>query len=145
MPGVTGAGSLIRGDMLCEKCQEREATCHITTIDGGISKSRDLCSECCEAGSPEAREFAAAQREARCEYCGGQTCAGGTDFLALVTGVQKMKFMCMPCSMEHNRYIRQRIPDASELSQQEQFAALRTLSDEADKHMKRWVSERDPQ
>jgi len=132
--------------MLCEKCQEHEATCHITTIEGGISKSRDLCSECYEAGSPEAREFAAAQRKARCEYCGGQPCAGGTDFLALVTGVQKMKFMCMPCSMEHNRYIQQQLQqDASGLSQQEQLAAPHILRDEADKHMKQWVSERGSQ
>src|SRR5437762_2835107 len=85
-------------------------------------------------------EFAAAQRGARCEYCGGQPCAGGTDFLALVTGVQKLKFMCMPCSMEHNRYIQQQLrPDASALSQQEQLEILGKLGREADDHMKRWV------
>jgi len=108
--------------------------------------SRDLCVECHEASSPEAREFAAAQRDARCEYCGGQPCAGGTDFLALVTGVQKLKFMCMPCSMEHNRYIQQQLQrDESGLSQQDQLALLRKLDEEADKHMKQWVSERDSQ
>ena len=105
--------------------------------------SRDLCIECHEAGSPEAREFSAAQRNARCEYCGGQPCAGGTDILALVTGVQKLKFMCMPCSMEHNRYVQQQMrQNASGLSQQEQLALLRKLDEQADEHMKQWVSER---
>ena len=130
--------------MLCEKCHQREATCHVSIIEGGIVKSKDLCIECHEASSPKAGEFLAAQRNARCEYCGGQPCAGGTDVLALVTGVQKLKFMCMPCSMEHNRYIRQQMQqDASGLSQQEQLALLRKLDKEADEHMKQWVSERD--
>src|SRR5208283_1780125 len=103
--------------MLCENCHQRETTCHVSTIEGGIVKSKDLCIECHEASSPEAGEFLAAQRNARCEYCGGQPCAGGTDVLALVTGVQKLKFMCMPCSMEHNQYIRQQMQqDASGLS-----------------------------
>lgn len=133
-------------DMLCDSCHQRPATCHVVTIVDSVKQTRDLCSECHEASSPEAREFSAAQRDARCEYCGGQPCAGGTDFLALVTGVQKLKFMCMPCSMEHNRYVQQQLqPDASGISQQEQLALLRKLDEEADKHMKQWVSERDSQ
>jgi hypothetical protein len=66
--------------------------------------------------------------------------------MALVTGVQKLKFMCMPCSMEHNRFIRQHLSqDASELSQEQQLALLRKLDQEADEHMTRWVSERGSQ
>jgi protein-arginine kinase activator protein McsA len=131
--------------MLCESCQKNEATCHVCTIVDGVSQSRDLCIECHEASSPEARELSAAQRDARCEYCGGQPCAGGTDIFAMMTGVQKLKFMCMPCSMEHNRYIQQQLhPDASGLSQHEQLAMLRKLDREADAHMKQWVSERGP-
>lgn len=129
--------------MLCEICQKSEATCHVCTIADGVSKSRDLCVECHEANSPDAREFSAAQRVAHCEYCGGQPCAGGTGFLALVTGVQKVKFMCMPCSMEHNRFVQQSLQrDASGLSQQEQLALLRKLDRDADEHMRHWVSER---
>jgi protein-arginine kinase activator protein McsA len=129
--------------MLCERCQKNEATCHVCTIVDGVSQSRDLCIDCHEASSPEAREFSAAQRDAHCEYCGGQRCAGGTDFLALVTGVQKLKFMCMPCSTEHNRYVQQQLQqDASGLSQREQLVWLRKLDREADEHMKQWVSER---
>ncbi|HWQ92811.1 MAG TPA: hypothetical protein VN673_14135 [Clostridia bacterium] len=104
-------------------------------------RSRHLCKDCHEAISPEAREFAAEQRDTRCEYCGGKPCAGGTDFLAMITGVQKLKFMCLPCSMEHNRYIQQQLQqDASNLSQEEQLAMLQEVNREADEHMKRWVS-----
>ncbi len=59
-------------------------------------QKRDLCPECFEASSPDAREFTSAQRDAKCEYCGGQPCAGGTDFLDMAMGVQKLKFMCIP-------------------------------------------------
>ena len=129
--------------MLCESCQKNEATRHICTIVDGISQYRDLCGECHEAGSPEAKDFAAAQRDARCEYCGGQPCAGGTDIFTMMTGVQKLKFMCMPCSMERNRYLQQQLQrDASGLSQHEQLTLLRSINDEADTHMKQWVSER---
>jgi len=129
--------------MLCEICHKNEATCHVCTIVNGVSESSDLCIECHEASSPEARLFSVAQRNARCQYCGGQPCAAGTDFLAMVAGVQKLKFMCMPCSMEHNRYVQQQLQrDASGLSQQEQLALLRKLDREADVHMKQWLSER---
>ncbi len=102
--------------------------------------SRNLCVQCHEAGLPGARELADARRDARCEYCGGQPVAEGTDFLALVTGVQKLKFMCMPCSMEHNRFVQEQLQeDASGLSQQEQLALLRKIDREADEHMQRWV------
>lgn len=129
--------------MVCDNCHQREATCHICAIEGDIMTSRNLCVECHEASSPEAGEFSVALRDARCEYCGGQPWSGGTDDLALATGVQKLKFMCRPCSMEHNRYSQQQLqPDVSGLSQEEQLALLRKLDREADEHMKRWVAER---
>jgi protein-arginine kinase activator protein McsA len=130
-------------DMLCEICHKNEATCHVCTIVDDVSQSKDLCIECHEASSPEARDFAAAQRDARCEYCGGQPCAGGTDIFAMITGVQKLKFMCMPCSMEHNRFIQQHLQrDASRLSQHEQLELIRKVNDEANTHMKQWVLDR---
>ncbi len=129
--------------MLCESCHQREATCHVTCIIGDVMQKRDLCPECFGASSPDARQFASDQRDARCEYCGGQPCAGGTDFLALVTGVQKLKFMCMPCTMEHNQYLQEHLrQDASGLSQQDQLAMLRKLNEEAHQHMKQWISQR---
>jgi len=132
--------------MLCQNCHEREAACHVVAIVDGVSKSRDLCNECYEAESSEAKERASEARAAHCQYCGGQPCAGGTDVLALITGVQQMKFMCMPCLLEHNRYIQQQLGSASQkLSQQEQLAAIREVNIAADKHMQQWVSERDSQ
>jgi len=62
---------------------------------------------------------------------------------ALMTGVQKSKYMCMPCSMEYHRFVQQQLqPDASGLSQQAQLDLLRKLDRDADEHMQRWVSER---
>jgi hypothetical protein len=64
----------------------------------------------------------------------------------MVTGIQKLKFMCLPCSMEHNRYVQQQLQqDTSGLSQQEQLVLLRKLDQEADEHMRKWVSERGSQ
>ena len=114
---------------------------------GGTGKSSHLCDECFESSAPpEVRDSAAAVRDAHCQYCGDQPCAGGTDMFALITGVQKSKYMCMPCSMEYHRFIQQQLsPDAPGLSQQEQLTAIRRLLDEADAHMKQWVSERGSQ
>jgi protein-arginine kinase activator protein McsA len=132
--------------MLCEKCQEREATCFVHAIADGVSKSRDLCNECFEAESPEAKEHASVMSAARCQYCCGQPCAGGTDILALITGVQQMKYLCMTCSLEHGRFVQQQLKSASlNLSQQEQLAAIRMINIEADKHMEQWVSDRGSQ
>ena len=65
------------------------------------------------------------------------------DFFAMMTGVQKLKFMCVPCSLEHNRYFQQQLrPEASGLSQPEQLAWLRKLDRDANEHMRRWVSNR---
>jgi hypothetical protein len=128
--------------ILCEVCHERPATHHI--CDGGTGKSSDFCGECFQASvPPDIIQSTAAVRDAHCQYCGSQPCAGGTDMLALITGVQKSKYMCMPCSTEYYRFIqRQLSPDASGLSRQEQLTVIRKLVDEADAHMKQWVSER---
>ena len=130
--------------MLCENCHRNEATCHVCTIVGDVFQSRDLCSECYESSSLEAREHSAAQPDARCEYCGGQPCASG--IAVMVTEVPTPKFMCMPCSMEYNRYLQgqlQPLPqDSSRLSQQEQLDFLRQLYRQADEHMRQWVAER---
>jgi len=133
------------GQILCEVCHERPATHHI--CEGGTGKSSEFCDECFQSSAPpEIIQSALETRDAHCQYCGGQPCAGGTDFLALITGVQKMKFMCMPCSMEHNRFLQQQLqPDASRLSQQEQLALLRKLDRDADEHMKKWVADRGSQ
>ena len=129
---------------VCEVCGERLATRLICY--GGTGKSSRLCDECFKLSAPpEIRESASAVRDAHCQYCGGQPCAGGTDMSALITSVQKSKYMCMPCSMEYHRFLQQQLsPDGSGLSsQKEQPGVIQKLLDEADAHMKQWISERD--
>jgi hypothetical protein len=127
---------------ICENCHERPATQFICY--GGTGKSTHLCDECFANSAPaDIRQLATATKEACCQYCGGQPCGCETDFLALVTGVQKLKFMCLRCSMEHNRYVQQLTSqwNAAELSQEEQLTLIRKLDEDVDKHMKQWVSE----
>jgi len=125
--------------MLCDHCQKRKATVHINRIVDDVVQSSDLCQKCAETELPELKALVAA----RCHYCGGHPCAAFIDFLAPMTGVQQMNYMCIPCSMEHSRYIQQRLPQIdSGLSQQKQLAALRRLNVAADKHMRQWVSQR---
>ena len=128
---------------VCEVCGERRAT-HFVCY-GGTGKNSHLCDECFESSAPpEIRESASAVRDARCQYCGDQPCTGGTDMFALITGVQKSKYMCMPCSVEYHRFLQQQLsPDDSGFSQQEQIAVIQKMLDEADAHMKHWVSKRD--
>jgi protein-arginine kinase activator protein McsA len=129
--------------MLCESCHQREATCHVTSIHGDLMQKRDLCQECFEALSPGGGTLAAAA--SRCEYCGGQAFSEGTDVLALLTGVEQTRFMCMPCNAEFQRYTLQDLAGLPEgLSHQKQLSALRSLRDRRDAHMRQWASERRP-
>jgi hypothetical protein len=129
-------------EKICEVCHKRLATHHVSY--GGTGKSSHLCDECFQTSAPaEVRQAAAAARDARCQYCGGQPCAGGMDMFALITGAQRTKFMCMACTMEYHRYTQQEMQSFSaDLPQEAQFAAIRALLDAADTHMKKWVSKR---
>ena len=131
--------------MLCERCREREATCHSTTVTDGVASSIELCDEClASSAGPAEREFFTAAKTARCSYCGDVACSGGMDSPEISPGgQQQMKFLCLRCVDEFGRHwqqLLQRVPQ--DLPQQEQMAAMRALLDEADHHMKQWVSER---
>src|ERR1041385_4081240 len=97
---------------LCEVCRERPGINFVCY--GSTGKSIHFCDECFKASATaEGGQWVAAVREAHCEYCGGQPCTGGTDMFELVTGLQKSKYMCLPCSMEYHRYLEQQLsPDA---------------------------------
>jgi protein-arginine kinase activator protein McsA len=128
--------------MLCEICQKKEATCHLCAIVDGVSESKDLCEDCYKTTTPQFGAYLAAHEEAHCEYCDGQPCVGGTDILALATGVQKLKFMCMPCSIEHNRYVQQRLQGCVEgLAPNDEAEFIRKLDRAANVHMRQWVSD----
>jgi protein-arginine kinase activator protein McsA len=131
--------------MLCQKCQQREATCHTTAVSGDVAQRSDLCEACFnESASSEIREMTKATRDAHCQYCGGSPCCGGTDTLAMILGIHQMNFMCMSCAMEHNRFIRAQSEHCSQdSSQEEQMATIKNIMDTVDAHMKQWVSERD--
>src|SRR4051812_10901687 len=84
--------------MLCEKCHEREATCHSTSVIEGVANSTELCEECLvSSAAPVAREFFAAAKTARCRYCGGLPCGGGMDSSEISTGGQQISFLCLRC------------------------------------------------
>ena len=132
-----------RHAMLCEQCQEREATNHITSFIGDVKHTRGVCNECLESsGTPEA-ECAASMRAARCDFCGAPANLGGTDHLALCVGEQRFSHQCFSCSEEFNRYTgaaMERMPGG--LSQEQQLDAIRQLRQDADRHMRDWLSRR---
>ena len=134
--------------MLCDNCHQREATTCVNTVVDGVVTTKDLCAHCHAASSTDARDFSAQAEHARCEYCGGGPCGGGTDFLALGTGVQKLKFMCMPCALEHGSYVSEQLPqwlkDAADQSPQQQAVQLRQIIERADQHMKQWLAKGRP-
>ena len=143
--------------MLCENCRQHDATCHLTTIVGDAMAHRDLCAACFEASQAKFPEPAVPPEdlfdELReqiplgpcCEYCGSQPCKVGTDFFAFVAGGPKQKRMCLPCSAELGRYIAAQLPtNVSGVSPFEQMAMVRRVFEDAEKHMKQWVSEKGP-
>lgn len=129
--------------MLCERCHQREATCHVHTIIDRATLLKSLCARCFESYSPEGREVLERQRDARCEYCGGQPYSCETDVRGLAYGIERTRYMCQSCSGEHERYYQERLDqDFSGLSEKEQLELLRKLDDAADEHMKQWVARR---
>lgn len=104
-------------------------------------QKRDLCPECFEALSVDGGTLAAAG--SRCKYCGDQARSGGTDMLALLTGIHQMRLMCAACNAEFQRYILQELAALPEgLSYPKQLSAVRSLRSRAAAHMKQWVLKR---
>ena len=131
--------------MLCEKCQQREATCHMTFASGNIDEvptTADLCGECFEASSPLARE-ALAELRAGCCYCGGEPYCSCIDLSVALHRGPKTRVLCNPCSKEFYRVMRLKVPGMGRgIITPEQAANLPTIFAELHEHMKKWVSER---
>jgi len=129
-------------NMLCDRCHEREATCSSTDVIGDVTRSIILCTECFESSAPpEMSEFFAGT--ARCRYCGGVPCCGGADFVDSLSENQQMSLLCLRCTYEFGRYWQQQLEHVpQDLPQQEQMVVIRALLDEAERHMRQWVSER---
>ncbi len=92
--------------MLCERCYQQEATVHLTHIVCDVVEKSNLCAECFNASKPTEAPNLTEASQGVCRCCGAEPCAGGTDFLALTTGVRKMIFMCIWCSLEHEYWLR---------------------------------------
>jgi protein-arginine kinase activator protein McsA len=140
--------------MLCDTCHEREATVHTThctNIADDVPKQQHLCNECFEASSPNQASELTAALDAGCRYCRGTPGIGGADAIAGMSGVQKISFMCRPCAEEYHRFLALKLPGfGKETITDEQIATIRThdfsaILAELEKHMKKWVSERDSQ
>jgi protein-arginine kinase activator protein McsA len=138
--------------MLCEICQEREATVHTTQIAGDVQKVRNLCDTCFQAAEPAQARGLAEALQAGCRYCGGEPYVGGGSHVPGSSGVREISFMCRPCTEEYYRFLDQRVPGFVECARtatvtDDLRARLRTsdlsaIFAEIEDHMKRWVAER---
>ena len=129
--------------MICEQCHQREATSHICSFVNGVKQTRDLCTECLESSDTPEAALAASIRGARCDFCGAPANTSGNNTLALCIGEERSDNFCFTCAEEYNRYTGSAVEQwPKDLSQQQQLDALRQLLQDADKHMKDWLSRR---
>ena len=101
--------------MLCDRCQIRDATVHFTVCTGSPEdgpklnddgpKDTDLCQQCFEVSDLKVAIDLPADFQvshlAGCRYCDGESASGGLDPLALLGGIRKMRYICMPCAKEY--------------------------------------------
>ena len=131
--------------MLCDKCQQREATRYITnvtSIAGDVPTTSDLCGECFETFSPTTRDLAAELR-AGCCYCGGEPFCACPDLSVVLSGVHRTRAICKDCWQEFNRVMSVKLPGMRRGSvAPEEAANLPATFTELHEHIKKWVSER---
>lgn len=127
---------------LCEKCGTQPATIHL--CDGSAGTSRGLCEECMAREDSSASTWLEEARSAKCEYCGGSPCGGGTDTLGLITGEpQRFQWMCAPCSLEHHsRCLAEMNKIPKSLPNDQQIEALKQIAEQTKSHMRRFVAMR---
>ena len=131
--------------MLCEKCQQREATYHVTNVTSGSDDApttSDLCRECFEASSPAARELAI-ELQAGCCYCGGEPFCACPDLPAALSSGHRTRAICRLCWQEFSRVMSLKLPGMARGSiTPEQAASLPAIFTELHEHMKKWISDR---
>jgi protein-arginine kinase activator protein McsA len=128
--------------MLCEKCHQREATVHTTTIAGDDVTNVNLCAQCSEGVAPDL----ASLLQAGCHYCGGAFHCSAPDLSARSSGNPKLWVLCKRCAEEFYGFCSRRLPGfGTDAFTQAQYSKLPALLTELDPHMRRWVSERDSQ
>ncbi len=90
--------------MLCEICEERKATIHLSQIDGEVVNHSHFCDACFEASNPAAGHGLRAVWPAGCKYCGGDPAIGGLHALGGAW------VMCERCADEFYRFLDQKWP-----------------------------------
>ncbi len=121
--------------MLCERCQEREATvfitdCHIQAghPEESTISSRHLCLECSAREFPEDLKKSQAQLAAGCSYC-GRLCR---------------QSVCARCSAELRRVMQEKgFSPRARAGRDEREKQMRIMQ-EVIAHMKKWVQENPP-
>jgi protein-arginine kinase activator protein McsA len=124
--------------MLCELCQVRPATNHVTSIVDDVVTKRDLCNECFSS-SPDAAEAQFLAGNARCAFCGARANIGGHSTAFSILEEHPPCF-CFRCFEEFNRYTMsalKRLPTG--LTQEQQLEAAREVRNQAQQHMEEFV------
>lgn len=129
---------------LCAKCGTRVATNFV--CNGSKGKSVAWCDECLEAEDPSHASFAAEVKAARCRYCGGYPCSGGTDIFPQTTaGPAEFRWMCMSCAVEYYEHVQKAFSGIAgmHLTAVKQVERMKETRDDAEEHMKEFVRMRD--
>jgi protein-arginine kinase activator protein McsA len=131
--------------MICEKCHQREATCHGTVVADGVAVDRALCDECFALlAEPEVSSLFFATKSARCKFCGEPAVSGGMDAAESPGAARAMNSLCGRCGAEFWRYWQEQVATVSQdLPREEQMAAMRAMLEGAEQHMREWVKRRD--
>ena len=128
----------------CSNCGQRPPTHFITTLVQGKAEQAQLCGECFEKTQPAlVRKHMEALMNGTCIYCGAKaaTSLGSMDSLF---GQEEERFACHDCFQEHHTYFLKRLEALSaggeEAPGDEGMQQIRTLRNETDAHMRRWIS-----
>jgi hypothetical protein len=128
---------------ICNSCSKRPATNYICY--GGTGKSAELCDDCINTEDPTSAAFTSEAKSAKCVYCGGFPCCGGTDSLSQITGRPPTnRWMCMSCSAEYYSFMQGAVSGiGAGLTQEEQINLLKEVGTKIEAHMIAFVSRRD--
>ena len=129
--------------MLCGQCNQREGTTHVCSIVNDVKNVQNLCNECFVSSGTPASALTASMCDARCVFCGAAANIGGTDPLASSISEERIKYFCFGCLVEYNRYTCSCVEQLSnDLSEEQQLEVLCRLRQDAEKHMKDWLSQK---
>lgn len=129
----------------CTACGQKPATAHVVTIVNGEKQVEDLCGDCFGKKQPAlVTQHLEALMKATCIYCGAKA-ATGLNLGPWLKG-EAERFACHECFQEHHAYFLKRLEALSgeghEAPGEEGMNQIRAIQDEADAHMRRWISQK---